>query len=71
MRFVKVKSPAGPIAFAHFKQTLERRRSLINNSERPVDALAENINYLLTTWNQEMLAHLKTTAISISKRDKK
>ena len=23
MRFVNVNSPAGPIAFAHFKQTLE------------------------------------------------
>ena len=32
-----------------------------NNSERPVDALAvkTSITYLLTTWNQEMLAHLK------------
>ena len=34
-----------------------------NNSERPVDALAENgklLTDLLTTSNQEMLAHLKT-----------
>ena len=34
-----------------------------NNSERPVDALAEKHQWLtnwLTTWNQEMLAHLKT-----------
>ena len=33
-----------------------------NNSERPVDALAENgklPTHLLTTSNQEMLAHLK------------
>ena len=31
------------------------------NSERPVDALALKISmtHLLTTWNQEMLAHLK------------
>ena len=35
-----------------------------NNSERPVDALAENgklPTHLLTTSNQEMLAHLKST----------
>ena len=35
---------------------------IINNSERPVDALAEKHQWLtdwLTTWNQEMLAHLK------------
>ena len=35
---------------------------LQNNSERPVDALAEKdelLTHLLTTWNQEMLAHLK------------
>ena len=33
-----------------------------NNSERPVDVLAEkgeSLTHLLTTWNQEMLAHLK------------
>ena len=33
-----------------------------NNSERPVDALAENgklPTHLVTTSNQEMLAHLK------------
>ena len=31
-----------------------------NKSERPVDALAEkgeSLTHLLTTWNQEMLAH--------------
>ena len=36
--------------------------TLKNNSERPVDALAENgklPTHLLTTSNQEMLAHLK------------
>ena len=35
---------------------------LQNNSERPVDALAEkgeSLTHLLTTWNQKMLAHLK------------
>ena len=33
-----------------------------NNSKRPVDALAvkTSITHLLTTWNQEMLAHLKS-----------
>ena len=32
-----------------------------NKSERPVDALAvkTSLSHLLTTWNQEMLAHLK------------
>ena len=36
------------------------------NSERPVDALAEKHQWLtdwLTTWNQEMLAHLKIDLI--------
>ena len=33
----------------------------MNRSERPVDALAvkTSLSHLLTTWNQEMLAHLK------------
>ena len=38
------------------------REVVKNNSERPVDALAENgklPTHLLTTSNQEMLAHLK------------
>ena len=38
-----------------------------NNSERLVDALAENgksLTHLLTTSNQEMLAQLKTTKIT-------
>ena len=38
---------------------------LLNNSERPVDALAENgklLTHLLTTSNREMLAHLKIQA---------
>ena len=37
---------------------------ITNNSERPVDALAEkgeSLTHSLTTWNQEMLAHLKST----------
>ena len=41
----------------------------VNNSERPVDALAENgklLTHLLTTSNQEMLAHLKTFRFHIS-----
>ena len=36
----------------------------IKKSERPVDALAKNgksLTHPLTAWNQEMLAHLKTT----------
>ena len=42
-----------------------------NKSERPVDALAvKNINYSLThsltTWNQEMLAHLKIKTDKVS-----
>ena len=40
----------------------------INNSERPVDALAEKgelLTHLLTTWNQEMLAHLKIPNLPI------
>ena len=38
-----------------------------NNSERPVDALAENgkITDPLTAWNQEMLAHLKTVFLRL------
>ena len=39
------------------------REVVKNNSERPVDALAANgklPTHLLTTSNQEMLAHLKT-----------
>ena len=38
------------------------REVVKNNSERPVDALAENGKLPtdpLTAWNQEMLAHLK------------
>ena len=37
-----------------------------NNSERPVDAPAENSKlptHLLTTSNQEMLAHLKKSGL--------
>ena len=40
------------------------RESDENNSERPVDALAEKHQWLThwqTTWNQEMLAHLKVS----------
>ena len=47
--------------------TWTRWKRTINNSERPVDALAEKHQWLtdwLTTWNQEMLAHLKMDLLS-------
>ena len=39
---------------------------MFNNSQRPVDALAvkTSLAHLLTTWNQEMLAHLKMSICS-------
>ena len=38
----------------------------LNNSERPVDALAvKKVSHWLTTWNQEMLAHLKRLLICV------
>ena len=40
-----------------------------NKSERPVDALAvkTSLSHLLTTWNQEMLAHLKRPQLLASR----
>ena len=40
-----------------------------NKSERPVDALAvkTSLSHLLTTWNQEMLAHLKIPQLLASR----
>ena len=50
--------------FKPYGPLVRGRESDENNSERPVDALAEKHQWLThwqTTWNQEMLAHLKVS----------
>ena len=47
-------------SFLHIPHLNHLLQIVKNNFERPRDALAvKNINYWLTTWNQEMLAHPK------------